>query len=44
MMNQGCVSALTGKASNAIQMITAGIDRMAINGSNNVGAVVHYHI
>ena len=25
MMNQGCVSALTGKASNAIQMITTGL-------------------
>src|SRR6516165_3559364 len=25
MMNQGCISALTGKASNAIQMITTGI-------------------
>ncbi len=27
--------ALTGKASNAVHMITSGIDRMAINGSNN---------
>ena len=31
--------ALTGKASDAVQMITSGIDRVAVNGSNICGAV-----
>ena len=33
---QGCVFALTGKASDAIDMISAGIAACAINGSNTV--------
>ena len=36
--------ALTGKASDAVQMITSGIDCMAVNGSNSVDAVVSCHI
>ena len=34
MMNQGCVLALTGKASDAVQMITSGYRAYAVNGSN----------
>ena len=40
MMIQGCLLALTGKASDAVQMITSGIDRISVNGSNTVYAVV----
>ena len=40
MMNQGCVLALTGKASDAVQMITSGHRCMSVNGSNIVDAVV----
>ena len=36
--------ALTGKASDAVQMITSGISRMAVNGSNIMHAVCIYHI
>jgi len=38
MMNQGCISALIGKASNAIQMITTGMCALGVNGSNTAGA------
>ena len=44
MMNQGCVLALTGKASDAVQMITSGITACAVNGSNNVGCRCICHI
>ena len=40
MMNQGCVLALTGKAADAVQMITSGTHRISVNGSNSVCAVV----
>ena len=44
MSNQGCVLALTGKASDAVQMITSGITAWRVNGSNIVHAVGTYHI
>ena len=44
MAEQGCVLALTGKASDAIQMITSGISGIAVNGSNNLDAVDCSHI
>jgi class 3 adenylate cyclase/predicted ATPase len=34
MMNQGCLSALTGKASDAVQMITLGINAFRSTGAN----------
>jgi tetratricopeptide (TPR) repeat protein len=40
MMNQGCVLALTGKASDAVQMTTAGITAWRVNGGNSAFAVV----
>ena len=40
MMNQGCVLALTGKASDAVQMHHFRDHRMSVNGSNIVDAVV----
>ena len=36
MMNEGCVLALTGKASDAVEMITSGITACAVNGRNTV--------
>ena len=40
MLMQGCVLALTGKASDAVQMITSGSQRMSLNGSNAVDAIL----
>ena len=40
MLNRGCVFALTGKASDAVQVITSGNHRLAVNGSNNVDAIL----
>ena len=40
MINQGCVLALAGKASDAVQMVTSGHHCMAVNGGNNVCAIV----
>ena len=40
MMHRGCVLALTGKASDAVQMIDLRDRRIAVNGSNTVDAVV----
>ena len=37
MSMQGCVLALTGKASDAVQMITSGISCISLNGSNTYG-------
>jgi hypothetical protein len=39
-IQQGSVFALTGKASNAVQMITSGMTALAVNGSNLVHTVV----
>ena len=36
MLDQGCLLVLTGKASDAVQMITSGIDRISVNGINNL--------
>ena len=35
MLNQGCVLALTGKASDAVQIITSGITALQSTGSAN---------
>ena len=40
MLIQGWLLALTGKAADAVQMITSGHHRIAVNGSNTVDAVV----
>ena len=44
MVIQGYVLALTGKAADAVRMITSGIGCIAVNGSNIVDAVVACHI
>ena len=44
MMIQGWLLALTGKASDAVQMITSGITALSVNGSNIVDALVVYRI
>ena len=40
MLNQGCVFALTGKASDAVQMITSGITALRSTGATVLAAVV----
>ena len=40
MLHQGCLLALTGKASDAVQMITSGITACAVNWSNIMDADV----
>ena len=44
MLLRGWLFALTGKAADAVQMITSGLARIAVNGSNNLAAVCIYHI
>ena len=44
MVSQGCVFALTGKASDAVPMITSGITAWRSTGVNIVDAVYGYHI
>jgi tetratricopeptide (TPR) repeat protein len=40
MLGRGWLLGVTGRAADAVQMITSGIRRMAVNGSNNALAVV----
>ena len=43
-VHQGCLLVLTGKAADAVQMITSGHRRMAVNGSNKILCRCIYHI